>query len=145
MCPPVVGEFEWRIVRQLFVLHHRRFDHRPPHLVLDLNAVSNSVDCWLDSMCAEGSCGSDVPFCSMCNTQLRASLSVFHLLILSGGILLEGCIHLEALLLGSFLHFQQSFHMFFLWRCPLRLGWIVGESAPIPLLRFLGASSSVCP
>jgi len=74
----------------------------------------------------------------MCNTQIHVSLFVFHLLILFGGILLEGCILLGAWLPGSFLHFWRSFLMFFLWRYPWHLDWIVDELAPTLSVEFLG-------
>ncbi len=67
----------------------------------------------------------------MCSTQLRINLSVFPLLSLAGGILLEGCILLVALLPDSFLHFLQFFLLFFPQRYPWRLGSIVVALVPI--------------
>ncbi len=95
-------------------------------------------------MYAEGSCSSDVPFYDMCSTQLHVSLFVFHFLVLLEGILLGECIlleeriPLEALLLGSFPHFQRPFLVSFLWRCPWHLDWLTDGSVPILLAGSVG-------
>ncbi len=93
----VVEEFEWSIVPLLVVLLRLRTRFcRPllPH-VLDLDVESNYAAfhyCLISSTYAEGSCDSDVPFCDTYNTQLHVDLLLFFLLVLSVGILLEGCI-----------------------------------------------------
>jgi len=79
----VVVEFECLITELSVVLHHIYFDRLPLLLVLDWDARSSCViHCYrVYSMCAGGSCGSDVPFCDRCNTQLRISLLSFLLLV----------------------------------------------------------------
>ncbi len=137
MYPLAAAEFEWKIVQRLFVLHRRRFDRRPPHLVLGLDAVSNFVSYWFNSRYAEGSRGSGVPFCDMYSTQLCVDLFVFHLLVLFGGILLMEHILLVASLLDLFLRFRRSFLMFFLQMYPWHLDLTVAGLVPIP---FVGVS-----
>jgi len=89
----VAAGSEWLIALRLVVpLRLRMRSCRPLLLlVLDLDVGSNCAAfrcCLVGSTCAGGSCDSDVPFCDMCNTQLRVSLSSFLLLVLFAYILL---------------------------------------------------------
>ncbi len=91
----VVEGFEWLIVPLLVVLLllHMCFCRQLLPRVLGSYVESNCVAlhcCLIGSTYAEGSCDSDVPFCDMCNTQLRVDLSSFLLCVLFVGILLKG-------------------------------------------------------
>ncbi len=72
----VVGEFGYLFVPPLIVLRHICFCHRLLLLVLDWDVGSNCIGryCSTCSTYAGDNCNSDVPFCGMCNTQLRVSL-----------------------------------------------------------------------
>ncbi len=135
----VVEEFEWLIVPLLVVLLHLRtcFCHQLLPLVLGLDVESNCVAfrCRLiGSMYAEGSCDSDVPFCGMCNTQLRVGLLSFLLRVLFVGILLEGYTLRVAWLRGSFLRSLQRVLWSFLRMYPLHLGLQAFVVVSIPLV-----------
>ncbi len=77
----------------------------------------------------------------MYSTQLRVNLSVFPLLVLIGGILLEGYILPVALLLDSFLHFLRFFLLFFLQRYPWNLD--LAAVVLVPIL-WIAVGSSGC-
>src|SRR6266702_926159 len=128
------------IVRRWFVLRRRCFDHLLSHLVLDLDVASSLIG-WFGSRYVGGSYSSDVPFCDMYSTQLRVNLSVFPLLVLIGGILLEGYILPVALLLDSFLQFLRFFLLFFLQRYPWNLD--LAAVVLVPIL-WIAVGSSGC-
>ncbi len=75
---PVAGEFAHLIVRLLVVLCHICSYHQLLPLVLDWDVGSSCVDCCCLAYFtyAGGKCDLDVPFCGMCNTQLRVDLSL---------------------------------------------------------------------
>src|SRR6266702_4829592 len=135
----VVEEFEWLIVLPLVVLLRLRTCfccQLLPH-VLGLDVESNCVAlrcCLIGSTYAEGSCDSDVPFCGMCNTQLRIGLSLFLLCVLFVGIFLEGYTLRVAWLRGLSPHSLRRVLWSFLQMYPLHLGLRAFVVASIPLV-----------
>src|SRR6266702_4710235 len=89
--------------------------------------------CWTYSTYAGDSCDSDVPFCGMCNTQLRIGLSFFLHCAPFAYTLLVGRILLVAWLWDSFLRFPQCVLLFFRPMYPLHWGRLILVEASIPL------------
>jgi len=125
----VVVESEYLIVRLKVVLRRIHSCHPLSLCALDWDVESILAIPAVCSMCAEGNCDSGVPFCGMCNTQLRGDLSSVLLLVSVACILLVGYTFLVTWLRDLPLHSQRLVLLSILLTCPWRSGRLIPASA----------------